>query len=95
MKCYNSSCDSSLKEKGTVKAALGQSFPIFSQKSFSKVAVFTKSKPTSPPNVDGFQYLGLQIGADMSPLTENGPPNSITVEPNIALLRVFSVTIPA
>ena len=67
---------------------------MFKQNSFLREAVFTISKPTSPPNVEGFQYFGLQIGADMSPLTENGPPNSITVPPNIACGRCFSTTRP-
>ena len=42
-------------------------------------AVFTMLKPTSPPKVDGFHHLGLQIGLLIKPLTLQGPPTFTNV----------------
>lgn len=37
-------------------------------------AVLMMLKPASPPKVEGFQYLGEQMGLARRPLTLQGPP---------------------
>lgn len=44
------------------------------QKSFFSDASLIILNPTSPPKVEGFQYLGLPTGFEIKPLTLQGPP---------------------
>ena len=48
---------------GTLNVISGHFPAIFWQKSFSRLAVFTISKPTSPPKVDGFPVIGSKINS--------------------------------